>query len=157
MSNYPVNNDKQLYQLYATLPPATELDGVYEAELTGPNILKPFKRWFLRLTGLPGWRGKHFFGDYALNMIDKGRGIVSGPKMLIASDTQRIDAQEGLVATYAANAPWMWRRCRDEFRQLGDRSVLGVSYFDIPGFRNTPIMFLLHRSEGHPGVGASSF
>jgi hypothetical protein len=145
-------SEQTLLKLYPSLNPVTELKGVYEAVLTGPRFLIPLKRLFLRLSGLPGWAGKHFKGDYALNMLAKGGQVKPGPKMLLANRPHKMDSKVGMVATYDERAPWLWRRCTDEFRVLDDDSVLGISYFDLPGFRNKPILFLLRFAPHNDGV-----
>jgi len=152
MTHYNIRSEKSLLKLYPSLQPATELLGVYEPELPGPKILRPFKKLFLNLSGLPGWGGKHFMGDYALNMIKKNGCVVKGPKMIISTRAHKMDSRQGLVATYTDDAPFIWRHCTDEFRVINDNLLLGMSYFDLPGFRGMPVMFLLRRAPDNSGV-----
>ncbi len=152
MTHYNIRSERSLLELFPTLKPAAELKGVYTPELPGPEILKPFKRLFLYLSGLPGWGGKQFFNDYALNLIQKNKETTQGPKMILSSRPSKADGKKGLVATYDKNAPFIWQRCTDEFRIIDSNTILGMSHFDLPGFRQKPIMFLLHRAPGHKGV-----
>lgn len=145
-------SEKALKQMYSSLQPVESLQGVYKADIPGPRILLPFKYLFLRLSGLPGWFGKDFKGEFALNMLQQKNRLVRGPKMLLAQKPHKTDQRTGLVATYHHDAPWLWRRCTDEFRHLSEDTILGVSYFNVPGFRNRPILFMLHKQEGHKGV-----
>jgi len=152
MTSYNVKSEKSLIQLFMTLEPVKELEGVYTAEIPGPRFLVPIKKLFLGISGLPGWVGKQFFGDYALNMLTKKGELYAGPKMLIKKLLHQIDSKEGLVATYDSDAPFIWQHCTDEFRHIDDNTILGMSHFDLPGFRGKPTMFLLHKTPYKEGL-----
>ncbi len=152
MTSFNPRSEKSLVELYPQLEPATELTGVYIAEIPGAKFLEPVKKFFLRLAGLPGWQGKHFFDGYALNILTKRGEIYEGPKMIIQSRPHKIDDKAGLVATYDASAPYIWRHCIDEFRQVDQDTLLGMSHFDLPGLRGKPHMFILHRRPEHKGL-----
>lgn len=156
MPTYNIQSTQSLVRLFSTLPPVTSLRGVYQPELPGLRFLVPFKWLFLRLTGLPGWKGKQFMGDYALNLITRSNTVVSGPRMNLSIRPSRVDRKAGLVATYNRDAPFMWRHCTDEFRQLDDNTILGMSHFDVIGMRSMKVMFLLHHAPGHPGLSTNS-
>jgi len=152
MTSYDVKSEKSLIQLFMTLEPVKELDGVYTAEIPGSRFLVPIKKMILGIFGLPGWIGKQFFDDYALNMLTKKGELCAGPKMLIRTLPHKLDSKEGLVATYDSDAPIVWQHCTDEFRRIDDNTVLGMSHFDLPGFRGKPSMFLLHKTPHKEGL-----
>ncbi|GLQ32685.1 hypothetical protein GCM10007876_31640 [Litoribrevibacter albus] len=152
MPHYNVRSERSLINIFPRLEPVTELNGVYLAELPGPKILTPFKRLFLSVSGLPGWKGKQFFGDYALNILSKKGQIYKGPEMRIQTQPHKLDGKQGAIATYDSTAPHIWQHCTDEFRQIDQDTVLGMSHFDLPAFRGRPVMFLLHRLPDVQGL-----
>lgn len=140
-------SEKSLIKLFPTLEPVISLEGVYRSELPGPKFMVPFKNIFLTLSGLPNWGGKHFFGDYALNIIKKNGKATDGPKMNLQVGKQQDDGKVGLIANYDENSPYIWRHCTDEFRRVNETTILGVSHFDLPGLRGKPVMFILHQDK----------
>jgi len=152
MQDYNIKSEQSLVALFPTLEPAIELTGVYEPELPGPSILKPFKWLFLSLSGLPGWGGKQFFKGFALNLITRQGKTVRGPRMELSIQASKADGKNGLVATYDKNASFIWQRCTDEFRMLNDDTIIGMSHFNLPGVRGMQVMFVLHRNAAHKGV-----
>jgi len=151
MPIYNAKSERSLIELFPTLEPVTELNGVYVPELSGPNILKPVKKAFLNLTGLPGWGGKQFYKGHALNLIKLKKNVVHGPKMILSIEASTTDGKNGLVAKYEKDAPFIWRRCTDEFRILDNKTILGMSRFDLLGMRGKPVMFLLHQAPHNKG------
>ena len=146
MPSYNAKSESSLIELFPTLEPVNELMGIYVSELSGPNILKPVKKLFLKLTGLPGWGGKQFYKGYAFNLIQQKKKTVHGPKMTLSIEATATDGQTGLVAIYEKSAPYIWQHCTDEFRKLNDKTILGMSRFDLLGLRGKPVMFLLHQA-----------
>mgnify|MGYP000732650040 FL=1 len=72
--------------------------------------------------------------------------------MILSIEASATDGKNGLVAKYEKDAPFIWRRCTDEFRILDNKTILGMSRFDLLGMRGKPVMFLLHRAPNHKGV-----
>lgn len=147
MTRYNPRSERSLLRLYPTLQPVESLDGEYVAELTGPAVFRPLQKLFLRLSGLPGWSGKVFTSAQAVNIIKRQGQPARGLKMHLAQEPQLMDSRQGMVARYSEEAPLIWRKCRDEFRQIDADTVLGASYFDLPFLRRRPIMFLLHKKS----------
>lgn len=146
--SYNPRSIQALVKLFPHLEPVQQLSGVYLAELAGPAILRPFQQLFLKLTGLPNWRGKHFVTTHhAVNLITHHGKETDGPNMLLSILPSHLDKKEGLVASYDENAPALWRRYTDEFRWVNENTILGMSKFNIPGFRNFPVMFILHKEK----------
>jgi hypothetical protein len=154
MPGYNLRSTQSLIDLFNKLTPVESLSGIYQPELPGHRFLVPFKWLFLRVTGLPGWKGKQFMGTHALNLITRSNRVVSGPRMDLSIRPSRIDGKQGLAATYGPEAPFMWRHCTDEFRWLDDQTILGMSHFDVIGMRSIKTMFILHHAPDHPGIAA---
>ena len=152
MAAYNVRSEKSLVELYSTLQTATNLEGYYRAEISGPKFLIPIKHMILSLLGLPGWKGKHFYGDYALNVLERKGKVTKGLRMSIKTLPHRLDSKPGLVTVYEDDASFIWRRCTDEFRVIDEHTLLGMTFFDLPFFRGKPSMFLLHKCPDEEGI-----
>lgn len=145
--NYNPRSEKALIGMQSALEPVQKLKGVYRSELPGPKLLHPIKRLFLSLSGLPNWDGKDFKENTAINLVSRYGIEFDGPKMNLIHGIHRCDGKEGLIATYTSKAPYLWRKCTDEFRWLDETTVLGISYFDIPLLRNKAVPFILHQQN----------
>ncbi len=146
-----LRSDKALFELFFLLTPASSLAGAYRPGFPGPKWRRPIKQWGLSLLGLPGWQGKQFFQDEAVNIITVDKRAVAGTKMNIRTRPHRLDGQAGLVATYPEGSHFLWRHCTDEFRMLNDDTVIGMAHFDFPLIRHKPMMFVLYRDIRHQG------
>lgn len=154
MTHYNIRSEKELFELFSRLTPAQELQGVYQPEFPGAKFMRPVKLWGLGLLGLPGWQGKQFFGDNAVNIITCNGHAAAGMTMKISIRPHKLDGELGLVATYPEDAPLIWRHCTDEFRVLDECTLLGMTHFDLPMIRHKPMMFVLHHAKDHAGVSS---
>jgi len=132
--------------LFAQLSPPSALDGVWSAELVGPRWLPRLASWLMPLSVLRGWCGKRFDpSGYGENLVRRGgrvRGIVP---MREVHQPSKLDGLPAVVATYGDETPLSLRYVEDEFRQLGDDTLLGMMTFRLPLLRRLGLPFLLRR------------
>ena len=71
--------------------------------------------------------------------------------MSLAEGVSLADGRPALVVSYAPDAPWPWRRVRDELRAAPEGpGIVAMTFVDMPGLRRlggTP--FLLTPREGY--------
>jgi cholesterol oxidase len=95
----------------------------------------------LGLVGLPRWYGKRFRRTAAgsvegANLVRRDGGLGETLPMRLTEGMSLADGRPALVVTYAAEAPWPWRRVRDELRAAPDGAgVVGMTFVDAPGLR----------------------
>jgi cholesterol oxidase len=133
-------------------PPEGALLGTRRASFVGPALLRRVSPPGLGLLGLPGWFGKRFSrGDdgalRGVNLLRDGDGLREHLQMHAVVERSVVDRAPALVVTYADDAPLPWRHIRDEFRDVGDGTLLGMTVLDVPGARGVGTPFLLERPE----------
>lgn len=116
-------------------PPIHELAGVWQVQFIGPRWLRATAPKAIAWGGLPDWQGKRFLSaQRAVNCLADGRERLP---MTVSIAPSWLDGQPAVVCTYGDDAPWPWRRVRDEFRSLAPHHWLGMTLLDAPGLRRT--------------------
>ncbi len=133
---------------FRQLAAPTDHVGSWRAELVGPWWLREFLAPVnLRLCGFRGWVGKRFDGRSGANLARRGPLLREFAPFSLKLEASRLDGKPALILRYAGDLSFPLPRMRDEFRQLNARSLLGLSYTDLPGIRKLGLPFLLHRCE----------
>ena len=125
--------------------PAPALDagvGDFDASFVGPAWLRRLAPRGIGLLGMPGWQGKRFARED--EVLTGTNRTAHGERLAMRAETATSahDGRAALVVTYGRTAPLPWRHVRDEFRQLPDGRLLGLSLLDAPG-PSAPLPFLL--------------
>lgn len=125
--------------LEAPTPTLELLIGTRRAAFAGPFWLRSVGPLTMATTGMRGWYGKHFWLDpehpltlQGCNLVRRGDGLVDSVPMRASLEPATLDGRSALVVRYPADAPFPWRRVRDELRLLPDGRLLGLTY-GIPG------------------------
>ena len=127
------------------VPQPTSIPGFRRVAFVGPFWLRGSAPTAIGLGGLPGWLGKRFSSEtQAINVL---KGGAERLPMQVELTTSWLDGKPVLVCRYGPEAPFPWRRVRDEFRVLSDRTWLGMTLIDLPGLRRTGWPFLLIRED----------
>ncbi|HEX2088203.1 MAG TPA: hypothetical protein VHF89_21125 [Solirubrobacteraceae bacterium] len=114
--------------------------GTFDGELVGPRRVLSAG---LALCGMPGWHGKRFeTPERGMNRLLGGTGF----PMYATIGPSRADGRAAIVATYGERERPPFRWVRDEFRAWDDRTLVGLSFLDLPGLRREGMPFLLHRA-----------
>ena len=130
---------------FLTLPAPTpaSIPGFRRVAFVGPFWLRGSAPMAIALGGLPRWQGKRFSSaTQAINVLAGGEERLP---MQVESATSWLDGRPVLVCRYGADAPFPWRRVRDEFRVLSGTTWLGMTLVDLPGLRRIGWPFLLER------------
>ncbi len=142
-----------LRRLWGSLPaphPGSLL-GTRRAAFVGPVALRRVAPPGLGLLGLPRWLGKRFEaapdGLQGVNLLREGDGVREHLAMHAAPGPSVLDGEPALIVTYADDAPLPWRHIRDEFRDTGDGTLLGMTVLDVPGARRIGTPFVLRRPD----------
>lgn len=124
-------------------PVPTSIPGFRRVAFVGPFWLRGSAPSAIALGGLPGWQGKCFRSEtQAINVLASGEERLP---MQVELTRSWLDGQPVLVCRYGEDAPFPWRRVRDEFRVLSETTWLGMTLVDLPGLRRTGWPFLLTR------------
>lgn len=137
--------------IFMQLPPpdAPLAAGSFRAELTGPAWVRLLAPAALSLLGFHGWAGKRIEADgNGVNLARRGGRVVPFAPMRIRLETSRLDQRPAWVLRYPANARFPQPHMADEFRQLDQRTLLGLSFTDLPGLCGMALPFLLIRVAG---------
>lgn len=139
-------------------PALSALIGTHAASFVGPAVLCAVAPRGLGLLGLPGWFGKRFAeggskGELpGANLLRGGDGdggaLREHLQMRAVIAASLLDGLPAAVVTYGRDAPLPWRYIRDEFRDVGDGRLLGMTVLDLPGARSTGTPFLLGPVRG---------
>jgi hypothetical protein len=125
-------------------PPLDAMQGLFEGEFVGPRAVRAAFGNGLALFGMRGWHGKRFDSPtQGINRLKDGTGF----PMYAEIAPSYADGRKAIVATYgdAERPPFRW--IRDEFRELDDDTLLGLSFVDAPGLRRLGTPFLLRRAR----------
>ena len=122
-------------------PQPAAIPGFRRVAFVGPFWLRQSAPSAIGLGGLPGWLGKRFISaDQAINVLAGGEERLP---MRVEFGASWLDGKPVLVCGYGRDAPFPWRRVRDEFRVLSETAWLGMTLVDLPGLRRTGWPFLL--------------
>ena len=135
---------KEFGRLWRQLPePSLDaMAGTFDGEFVGPLPLRKAFSGGLALFGMRGWRGKRFdTPEQGINRLATGLGF----PMYARVEPSYADGRAAIVATYGDTERPPFRWIRDEFRELDDDTLLGLSFVDAPGLRRIGTPFLLHR------------
>ena len=125
-------------------PPIDAMQGLFDGEFVGPRPVRSAFANGLALFGMRGWHGKRF--DSPANGINRLRDGTGFP-MYARIDASYADGRKAIVATYGDSERPPFRWIRDEFRELDDDTLLGLSFVDAPGLRRVGTPFLLRRAR----------
>jgi hypothetical protein len=125
-------------------PPLEAMQGLFDGEFVGPRPLRAAFANGLALFGMRGWHGKRF--DTPANGINRLRHGTGFP-MYARIDASYADGRKAIVATYGDKERPPFRWVRDEFRELDDDTLLGLSFVDAPGLKRLGTPFLLRRAR----------
>lgn len=133
---------KRLFNVLAA-PPAN-LQGRFEAELTGPAFAQKLSRFGLSLRGFAGWHGKAFDGQgRGVNLMQREGKLIEAVPMTTSIETSPIDGRESFFIRYPADTLWPWPHVIDELRVVDDKTLLGMTHLTSGPVIALP--FLLHR------------
>ena len=131
-------------------PELTEIAGVYAGSFPPPAAYGLACRSAMAATGLPGWRGKRFAEPApgateadVFNLVRRGREV-KPLRARIASSFG--DGAPALVCTYRPRETPPYRWIRDEFRRWDERTLLALSFLDVPLLRGPGLPFVLRRA-----------
>ncbi|HEV2814579.1 MAG TPA: hypothetical protein VGW10_15095 [Solirubrobacteraceae bacterium] len=125
-------------------PPLDAMAGTFDGEFAGPRPVRFAFARGLALFGMRGWHGKRFdTPSDGVNRLATGTGFPMHARI----DDSYADGRAAIVATYGDRERPPFRWLRDEFRELDEDTLLGLSFVDAPGLRRIGIPFLLHRAR----------
>lgn len=126
--------------------------GTYRAAFVGPALLRRLAPRAIALGGMPDWYGKSFYGSgRGINLLRADDGTIREVMpMSTAVEGSWLDGEPALVVSYGQNAPIPWRWVRDEFRQLDETRLLGLTFVGGPWSRAVATPFLLVRDDAPP-------
>ncbi len=130
-------------------PPLSALVGTREAAFVGPAVLRALAPRGLGMLGLRRWFGKRFSGTghelHGVNLLRDGTAgeLREHLRMRAVIGASRVDGLPAVVVTYGRDAPLPWRYVRDEFRNVGDGRLLGLTVLDVAGIRRLGTPFVL--------------
>lgn len=123
-------------------PDAAAMRGTFDGEFVGPRPVRAAFTGGLALFGMRGWHGKRFdTPDRGANRLAHGTGF----PMHAHVEASYADGRDAIVAVYGDRERIPFRWLRDEFRELDEDTLLGLSFVDAPGLRRIGTPFLLHR------------
>lgn len=141
-------------------PALADVAGVYGGAFPRPGAYGLACRYGMAATGLAGWRGKRFAaaapGAADAQVFNRVRGGREVKPLLARIDCSLHDARPALVCTYHPRETPPYRWIRDEFRRWDDRTLLALSFLDVPLLRRVGLPFVLRRVPagervcGHP-------
>lgn len=155
MSTHPEDRSlPELRRRFRRLPAPglAEVAGIYAGSFPRPAAYGRACRSAMAMTGLPAWRGKRFAEPapgaaeaYVVNLVRGGREV----KPLLARIASSVeDGEPALVCTYRARETPPYRWIRDEFRRWDERTLLALSFLDVPVLRGPGLPFVLRRIDG---------
>ena len=140
---------------YRTLeiPDLTALDGNFRGAFVGPTWLRRIAGPGLIITGLGGWRGKHFT-DYgnAVNLVMRNEVLKEVFPMTLVKGPSLIDGLPGLRLHYESDNPFPWPFIVDELRQIEPGLLLGMTFIKAKMLRGLVLPFTLQYQEQIDGL-----
>lgn len=125
-------------------PRLDAMAGTFDGEFAGPPPVRAAFANGLALFGMRGWHGKRFDTPASgVNRLAHGTGF----PMYAHIEPSFADGRDAIVAVYGDRERMPFRWLRDEFRELDDDTLLGLSFVDAPGLRRVGTPFLLHRAR----------
>lgn len=137
---------------FRTLPEAESLDhfeSAYSGQYVGLTPVRQLGPAFMAMLRFRGWKGKRFVknGDElsGSNRFGDGQPPSDRFPMQMQIEPSETDGRPALVATYPHESGIPWRWARDEFREIDDSRLLGITTFELPLLRHIPLAFVLVR------------
>jgi hypothetical protein len=141
--------------IFASLSPPEmhSLQGVYQAEFTGPLWLRKTAGPCLVLAGMGGWWGKEFLQDgTGVNLVYQGGRLRPHFPIRLAAMPSLVDGKPGVTVQYAKDSPFPWPMVVDELRSLDETNLLGLTIVNAGFLRKLAFPFLLHHQEQSHGL-----
>jgi hypothetical protein len=142
----PSTSLRALRRTWRELPePSLEaMQGTFDGAFAGPRPLRAAFAAGLALFGMRGWHGKRFdTPSTGVNRLAHGTGFPMHARIEPSYD----DGRRAIVAVYGDRERPPFRWLRDEFRELDENTLLGLSFVDAPGLKRIGTPFLLHRAR----------
>jgi hypothetical protein len=133
--------------LFTSLPPPelAIINGVFQAEFTGPGWLRKIAGPGLALVGLGGWWGKVFDGGGAGANLVRRNGVLQRIfPVQIALAPSAVDGKPSLAVHYTRGCPFPWPYVVDELRCLDETWLRRLTYVNAGPLRRLLLPFLLY-------------
>lgn len=124
---------------------ASDFAGTFDGLVLGPAWFRPLFRAMMNGGGLAGWRGKRFGADgEGANLCLRG-GVVRevAPMYVAGTGPSLLDGVPTLLLRYRGAS--FRRFIQDEVRAYDAETVIGMTYYDLPGTRRVVMPFGLRR------------
>lgn len=129
-------------------PDAAALQGVHQAEFTGPAWVRQAAGPALVLSRFGGWWGKAFLDPtHGVNLFQRNWEIQRGFPFQLETRPSVVDGRPSLFIRYQPDSPLPWPYMADELRRLDAASLLGMTYLNLGGLKRYQFPFLLHFVE----------
>jgi hypothetical protein len=126
-------------------PPRGSLTGRFQGEFVGPWWLRRGAPLLLAALGMRGWWGKEFTAQgEGVNLVRRGKQLRPAVPLLLKEEPSRVDGRRGVQVKYPPEAGH-WRLFVDELRWINGKTVLAMSWLELPLLRRLRLPFLLHQ------------